>query len=102
MLNPNNAYGGHHPIIPVAKGITPSQPQADCGPINTKLMIASPAIIRTMRSTLCTFCFIASSPYTMFLTILSNLNPTRGFIQLAVTSKGQILLLAIRNFKTAR
>jgi len=52
VLNPNSAYGGHHPMIPVANGISPTQPQADCGPMNTKLMMASPTMTRTTRSVL--------------------------------------------------
>jgi hypothetical protein len=52
VLNPNSAYGGHHPMAPVANGISPSQPQADFGPMNTKLMMASPTMMRTMRSML--------------------------------------------------
>ena len=73
VLKPSNAYGGHHPMIPVASGITPSQPQADCGPMNTKLMIASPAITRTTRSTLWTFCFMVSPGTMVSVDILSYL-----------------------------
>jgi hypothetical protein len=52
VLNPNSAYGGHQPMIPVTNGTTPTQPQADCGPMNTKLMMASPTMMRTTRSML--------------------------------------------------
>ena len=78
VLNPNSAYGGHHPMIPVANGITPSQPQADCGPMNTRLMIASPAMTRTTRSTLLTFCFMVSPGTTMSLDILLPSAPNNG------------------------
>jgi hypothetical protein len=52
VLIPNSAYGGHHPMIPVANGINPSQPQTDCGPMNTRLMMANPTMTRTTRSML--------------------------------------------------
>jgi hypothetical protein len=55
---PKTAYGGHHPIRPVAKGIIPRNAQREWGPIKAIEIIPRPASTLIARSIVPIFFFI--------------------------------------------